>query len=173
MAQNEGTGLHCDESGEDSSSHSTNSLNEVYDDSLIDEETDDASIDDCDMLEISNYYTNGGSPYIPGRPGRKPQNEINKIGSDIISDETLCITPVKQLNHLLKTYKCSKDQIQKLKHRRRILRNRGYTLKCRDRKLSQQNELSEECVKFKNAFDQKNHENEQNIAEIKRLAKEV
>ena len=140
------------------------SMNDVFDDA------------DDGILELAGYYPTDNVTtvsYIPGRPGRKPQNEVNRIGPDEISDESLCITPVKQLNHLLKSYKCSKEQIQKLKHRRRILRNRGYTLKCRDRKLEQKNELSEECLKYKNAFDEKNQENENNLNEIKRLTKEV
>ncbi|BFZ17443.1 hypothetical protein BsWGS_20482 [Bradybaena similaris] len=59
-----------------------------------------------------------------------------------ISDDDLVSLTVKELNRLLKGL--SRDEVNKLKQRRRTLKNRGYAANCREKRISQKEELESE-----------------------------
>lgn len=59
--------------------------------------------------------------------------------ADIISDEQLIQLSVRELNKRLHGY--PREQIAKLKAKRRTLKNRGYAQNCRSKRLYQRNEL--------------------------------
>ncbi|KAI5736906.1 transcription factor MafB-like [Diaphorina citri] len=59
--------------------------------------------------------------------------------SDLISDDLLMCLSVRELNKKLHGY--PRDQIAKLKAKRRTLKNRGYAQNCRSKRLHQRQEL--------------------------------
>uniref|UniRef100_A0A2L2Y4Q5 Transcription factor MafK n=1 Tax=Parasteatoda tepidariorum TaxID=114398 RepID=A0A2L2Y4Q5_PARTP len=64
-------------------------------------------------------------------------------GTEITDDELVSLT-VRDLNRLLKTSGLSRSEIQRMKQRRRTLKNRGYAASCRNKRLEQKDELQVE-----------------------------
>ena len=58
-----------------------------------------------------------------------------------ICDWDLTHLPVRELNKQLKTSRYTKSQIQKMKLRRRTLKNRGYAASCRSKRFQRKDEL--------------------------------
>lgn len=64
-----------------------------------------------------------------------------------LSDEELVRLTVKELNQLVKGL--NRDQVSRLKQRRRTLKNRGYAANCREKRISQKEELEIEREKLR------------------------
>ncbi|XP_059155499.1 transcription factor MafF-like isoform X1 [Physella acuta] len=74
-----------------------------------------------------------------------------------ISDDELVSLSVKELNRLLKGL--SRDEVSKLKQRRRTLKNRGYAANCREKRISQKEELETEKDKLRAEVERLQREN--------------
>merc|ERR1719318_1382028 len=81
-------------------------------------------------------------------PGPGPYQHLNLrqyIPDNIktgITDEQLVLKPTKDLNKMLKSTGLPKDDVNKIKQKRRTLKNRGYAASCRNKR-----ELEEESLK--------------------------
>lgn len=70
------------------------------------------------------------------------KSEALALSAAQISDDELVAMTVKELNKLLKGL--PRDETIKLKQRRRTLKNRGYAANCREKRMSQKEELETE-----------------------------
>ncbi|XP_035795021.1 transcription factor MafA-like [Anopheles albimanus] len=80
----------------------------------------------------------GGSCYngLGGGGG----GSVNGLSSeDLINDELLMTLSVRELNKRL--HGCPRDQVVRLKQKRRTLKNRGYAQNCRSKRLQQRQDL--------------------------------
>ena len=75
-----------------------------------------------------------------------------------ISDEALLNLSVKDLNKLLKSL--SSEDRNKLKKRRRILKNRGYAANCRTKRMSQKEILQMKKEQLEEDVRRREHTNE-------------
>ena len=92
-----------------------------------------------------------------------PLPEYDEIKSELspnhtsINDDDLVSLSVKELNRLLKGL--TRDEVLKLKQRRRTLKNRGYAANCREKRISQKEELETEKDKLRNEVERLQREN--------------
>jgi len=75
-----------------------------------------------------------------------------------VSDEELIALSVKELNRMLKGL--TRDEVIKLKQRRRTLKNRGYAANCREKRISQKEVLETEKDGLRNEVDRLQREND-------------
>lgn len=75
-----------------------------------------------------------------------------------ISDEELIALSVKELNRMLKGL--TREEVIKLKQRRRTLKNRGYAANCREKRISQKEILEGEKDGLRNEVERLQREND-------------
>lgn len=75
-----------------------------------------------------------------------------------VSDDELVGLSVKELNRILKGM--SREEVIKLKQRRRTLKNRGYAANCREKRISQKEVLETEKYQLKAEVDRLQREND-------------
>ncbi|KAI1291961.1 Transcription factor MafK [Halotydeus destructor] len=63
------------------------------------------------------------------------EHHSNEKGSQVISDDDLVTLSVRELNRHLKNSGLTKQEIVRMKQRRRTLKNRGYAASCRNKRL--------------------------------------
>lgn len=85
------------------------------------------SVSSTGSLGSPRHGTNGGSCYT------------TSSSDDIINDELLMTLSVRELNKRL--HGCPRDQVVRLKQKRRTLKNRGYAQNCRSKRLQQRHDL--------------------------------
>ena len=85
-------------------------------------------------------------------------NSNHITSSQNISDDALLKLSVKDLNRILKSL--SPDERNKLKKRRRILKNRGYAANCRTKRMSQKEVLQLEKEDLEKDVRKQAHQNE-------------
>ncbi|KFM78437.1 Transcription factor MafK, partial [Stegodyphus mimosarum] len=71
-------------------------------------------------------------------------NEFSPVSPNEINDDELVSLTVRDLNRLLKMSNLSRSEVQRIKQRRRTLKNRGYAASCRNKRLEQKDELQHE-----------------------------
>ncbi|CAM1322490.1 MAFG (predicted) [Pycnogonum litorale] len=83
---------------------------------------------------------------VPRRNGSKmkSKNDLPKLVGDITDDDLVSIS-VRDLNRQLKSWGLNRDEIIRMKQRRRTLKNRGYAASCRVKRIEQKEDL--ECDK--------------------------
>eukprot|EP00092_Neocalanus_flemingeri_P007346 GFUD01007933.1.p1 GENE.GFUD01007933.1~~GFUD01007933.1.p1 ORF type:complete len:162 (+),score=63.58 GFUD01007933.1:48-533(+) len=66
-----------------------------------------------------------------------------------ITDEQLVLKPTKDLNKMLKSTGLPKEDVNKIKQKRRTLKNRGYAASCRNKRELEEESLKVELDKLK------------------------
>lgn len=84
--------------------------------------------------------------------------QTTSTGQPNITDDALLKLSVKDLNRLLKSL--SPEERNKLKKRRRILKNRGYAANCRTKRMSQKEILQLEKDELEKDVRHQVHQNE-------------
>jgi len=69
------------------------------------------------------------------------QHPMTSIGQDVMSDDELVSISVRDLNRTLKMRGLSREEIVRMKQRRRTLKNRGYAASCRVKRIEQRDIL--------------------------------
>ena len=77
-----------------------------------------------------------------GRPRQRGHGKIVIANNTSLDESELTCLPVRELNKRLQG--CGRDEILKIKQKRRTLKNRGYAQNCRTKRMVQRSELEEE-----------------------------
>merc|ERR1711928_106530 len=98
-----------------------------------------------------SIQANGGmrcSPEENDRRGGAPYQHVNLRDYDNIktnmTDEELVLIPTKDLNKVVKESGLTKEDVRKIKEKRRTLKNRGYAASCRVKRDCEEESLKAE-----------------------------
>lgn len=83
---------------------------------------------------------------------------VQPANTKTVSDEELIALSVKELNRMLKGL--TRDEVIKLKQRRRTLKNRGYAANCREKRISQKEILEVEKDGLRSEVERLQREND-------------
>ena len=100
------------------------------------------------------------------------QDDMEELDSDknnIISDDDLVTLSVRDLNRHLKSSGLSKQEILRMKQRRRTLKNRGYAASCRNKRLEVKGGLEGERHKIVSDIHRLQEDNEVIAEEVEHI----
>lgn len=120
----------------------------------------------------SSNSTNANNQHSHNTRGQNNQNHSN-LGSadDILSDDLLIRLSVRELNK--KLHGCPRDEIQRLKQKRRTLKNRGYAQNCRTKRLAHRHELESCNRKLQNELNRTRREHDAALQRISVLENQL
>merc|ERR1712055_941333 len=116
------------------------------------------------FANMFSIQANGGmrcSPEENDRRGGAPYQHVNLRDYDNIktnmTDEELVLIPTKDLNKVVKESGLNKEDVRKIKEKRRTLKNRGYAASCRVKRDCEEESLKAELeILNRRCEDQKN-----------------
>ena len=114
------------------------------------------------MLQVKPRLVQGGGGQRQ-ESSSSSSSPISQIGNATsygpnISDDNLVNLSVRELNRLLRGL--ARDDVLKLKQRRRTLKNRGYAANCRERRITQKEVLQDERNCLQSEVYKLRHEND-------------